>query len=84
LAAVTQGLCVIILSSKGFLSLLSDSTEGFSPGRRYTAHVGSGTAVHDISAASGADRFPAAQRTKSDRLRGSAAFLHGNASGRNN
>jgi hypothetical protein len=41
----------MLLSSKGYLSHLSDGTKGVTRGRRYTAPVGSGTTGPNTAAA---------------------------------
>jgi hypothetical protein len=74
----------MLLSSKGYLSHLSEGTKAFlggggipppwSRGRR-------GTTPHPPP---WAEEFPAVQRTYSERLRGSGNSLHGKASGRIN
>jgi hypothetical protein len=70
----------MLLSSKGYLSHLSNGTKGVSRGLRYTSPVGSGRQGGTPHPPPGAEQCPAAQRTSSDRLPVSVAFLHGKAS----
>jgi hypothetical protein len=55
ISACTQGLCVMLLLSKGLLSHLCDCTRCFSRVRQYNDPFGSGSAGHDSAAAIGGE-----------------------------